>query len=182
MNETVATIHPFERAGLGKAPYRVTGSYESKYQAIPGDPNCPIQPGSSCDYCAAGIMLVVKVRSADGRDFKVGCDCAGRVYQECAATDLERDARRMRDAVNKIKREHSHRRDDTRIEAACALFEAHRETFSDMWETPPPAKYARSWAEYIDWMLEHAGRTGRVKVARIIERMVAQIERQREAA
>ena len=49
-----ASIHPFEKRGLGRAPFRCVGFYESKYQAIPGDPSCPIQPGST----AAGRALL----------------------------------------------------------------------------------------------------------------------------
>lgn len=71
-------VHAFEKAGLGKAPFKAIGFYESKFQAVPGDPNCPIQPGSSCDYCGNGIMNVYQVRSADGKTFKVGCDCVAK--------------------------------------------------------------------------------------------------------
>ncbi len=69
---TPAPIHRFEAAGLGKAPFRVEGFQVSKYQACPG---APIQAGSSCDYCGQAIMLVFAISSADGRRFKVGCDC-----------------------------------------------------------------------------------------------------------
>lgn len=71
-------MHRFEIAGLGKAPFRCIGFYVSKFQAIPGDPNCPIQPGSSCDYCSNAIMNVYQIRGADGREFKVGCDCVAK--------------------------------------------------------------------------------------------------------
>ena len=57
----VAKIHPWERAGLGPAPYAYLGSYVKTYQSIPGCPDCPIQPGSSCDYCGQGIAIVCRV-------------------------------------------------------------------------------------------------------------------------
>lgn len=72
-------IHRFERAGLGKAPFRVKGYGREVYQAIPGDPSCPLQPGTSCDYCGTGIMDVAYVESSDGKRFKVGCDCVVKV-------------------------------------------------------------------------------------------------------
>ena len=40
--------HCFERAGLGKAPFRLVGFFECKWQAAP---DAPVQPGKSCDYC-----------------------------------------------------------------------------------------------------------------------------------
>lgn len=74
-NAADAGKHIFERAGLGKAPFRCVGSFELKWQACPG---APIQPGGSCDYCSQGIMYAYAIKSADGRRFKVGCDCVMR--------------------------------------------------------------------------------------------------------
>jgi radical SAM superfamily enzyme with C-terminal helix-hairpin-helix motif len=70
-----ATVHAWELAGLGKAPYRYVGYERLVFQAVPGDPSCPIQAGGSCDYCANAIMNAYYFRSADGVEFKVGCDC-----------------------------------------------------------------------------------------------------------
>jgi hypothetical protein len=67
--------HCFERAGLGRAPFKIVGSFECKFQAAPG---APVQPGGSCDYCGQGIMYAVAIKSADGKTFKVGCDCVAR--------------------------------------------------------------------------------------------------------
>lgn len=91
-----ARTHKFEAAGLGRAPYRFVGQYESKFQACPG---APVQPGTSCDYCSTGIMQVYKVRSADGREFKVGCDCIRKVDDAGLVkivADHERKARRAK--------------------------------------------------------------------------------------
>src|SRR5215831_9819973 len=68
-------MHKFEQAGLGKAPFRVVGYTREIYQAVPGDPNCPCQPGAACDYCMTAIVDTFWIRSSDGRRFKVGCDC-----------------------------------------------------------------------------------------------------------
>lgn len=67
-----APVHRFEAAGLGTAPFTLESFQVSKWQACPG---APIQAGSSCDYCGQAIMLVFVLRGADGRRFKVGCDC-----------------------------------------------------------------------------------------------------------
>lgn len=96
--------HVFEAAGLGKAPFRCVGVVEVTYQACPG---APIQPGGSCDYCGTGISIHCKIKSADGKEFKVGSDCvrktgdAGllRGYQtHPAVRKMAADKRKAKDA------------------------------------------------------------------------------------
>lgn len=78
-------VHPWERAGLGTGPFRCIGYERSVFQAVPGDPNCPIKPGSACDYCGQGIMHVYVIQGADKRTFKVGIDCVLRVQDTAAS-------------------------------------------------------------------------------------------------
>lgn len=72
METQTIKIHKFELAGLGKAPFRFVGQTESKFVAAPG---VPARPGSTCDYCGTPIMECYWIRSADGKESKVGCDC-----------------------------------------------------------------------------------------------------------
>lgn len=65
-------VHKFERAGLGKAPYKYLGVTEHKFKAAPGE---PVKAGGSCDYCAMAIMYAVQLQGACGKRFKVGCEC-----------------------------------------------------------------------------------------------------------
>ena len=69
-------LHVFERAGLGKAPFKFFKYTEETYQACHG---APIQPGGCCDYCGTGIIRTCWIKSADGKEFKVGADCVLRV-------------------------------------------------------------------------------------------------------
>lgn len=168
-----SAIHPFERAGLGKGPFRCTGSYESKYQACHG---APIQPGTSCDYCGQGIMTAFKIRSADGKQFKVGCDCVAKTYRECAKTDMERDARKVVDAVNRIKTAAANKRKDEVIAEALATFEANREALAGM--TLCDGRSDRNALERLEWMFANAGRTGKIKAAKQMNEL---LERHRAA-
>jgi hypothetical protein len=68
---TPATLHPFELAGLGEAPFRFLRVTENVYCA----PGCPPKAGGSCDYCGTGIRWEFWVRGRKGPEFKVGCDC-----------------------------------------------------------------------------------------------------------
>jgi hypothetical protein len=70
------TVHPFELAGLGRAPFKWGGVTEKVFQSAPGE---PVKGAGSCDYCGQGIRYQVEILSADGKRFKVGTDCAARV-------------------------------------------------------------------------------------------------------
>lgn len=70
--------HAFELAGLGKAPFRFVGM-EEKIFTVPGGYS---KPGGSCDYCSTAIRFCCNVLSADGKRFKVGCDCIAKVGDE----------------------------------------------------------------------------------------------------
>lgn len=74
-NETpiAGKIHRFEAAGLGKAPFVCIGMHEE----ATNDGDC-IRAAGTCDYCGTGIRYCFDIRSADGRCFKVGCDCVDK--------------------------------------------------------------------------------------------------------
>lgn len=99
-------VHPFERAGLGKAPFRCVGFYVSKFCAAPG---APVQPGSACDYCGTGIMNVFSILSADGKASKVGCDCVRKTPDKALIAEVKRfkadAAKKERIAKAKAERE-----------------------------------------------------------------------------
>jgi hypothetical protein len=113
MNNTTTTtesdkVHPFERAGLGVAPFKFVGWHESKFQAHPG---APVKAGSSCDYCPQAIMIVCVIEDAHGKRFKVGCDCARKAggaklvaRVEKAMTEREREIRKARSEKRRTQR------------------------------------------------------------------------------
>ena len=104
MKSAPTTIHPFERAGLGKAPFRVIGYAVRTYQACPG---APIQVGGSCQYCGQGIKHTYTILGADGRSFEVGETCAeraGTALGEAARMARRREERRAEDAEYRRQR------------------------------------------------------------------------------
>src|SRR5262245_33425193 len=115
-------IHPWEKAGLGAAPFRFIGMTEKVYRPTPE----LIMPGGTCAYCSNGIRYVFECESADGKRFGVGCDCIRKVHHEgekivTAAMRAERDAKRKQRAE----------RDGARIAAARALLAGRPELFRD---------------------------------------------------
>jgi hypothetical protein len=111
----MSTVHPFERAKLGLAPFRCTRVTVEKYQACHG---APIQPGTSCDFCGTGIMYAYWIKGSDERpEFKVGCDCVARTGAVVERFDVER---------KKLAREQSAARSHAKREARKAQWEAER--------------------------------------------------------
>lgn len=111
MCETVTTLHPFEQAGLGKAPFRYLGSDEKRTKSG--------QPAGTCDYCFRGILTCCVIGSADGKSFVVGCDCVRKVFGATnrVLTDMERDVARVNLEKRRAKAE-------AKRQAALELYQA----------------------------------------------------------
>lgn len=172
-------IHPFERTGNGSAPFRYLGFSREVYQAVPGDPECPIQPGATCDHCGTGIMNVCHIESADGRRFKVGSSCVQKTSDPSlikgASADQKADDRKRRAAATRRK----DARDMLRIWTAWNQFDAVRDAFA---AEPHPQGFtdretgcALTLVDWAEWMIENAGTRGRLAVAKRIEKVLADL-------
>ncbi len=159
------TLHPFERAGLGLAPFRFVGSHEEKYQACQG---APVQPGASCDYCGTAIMVVCVIQSSDGKRFKVGCDCVAKTYAECDVSmdrysDASKLARQVAAAVRKMNTAKRHTREAAKISAGIAKL-ARLETRRNLRAQPHSRGFSgKTRLDEIRWMLKNAGNAGKIK-------------------
>lgn len=92
------SLHPFERAKLGKAPFRCIGVRENWYSPTPD----VRQPGGSCDYCGTGILYeYIIAHAGSASTFVVGCDCVRRTGGE----ELVPGAREERLKLARGKRE-----------------------------------------------------------------------------
>jgi len=86
-------VHPFERAGFGRAPYRCTGYQELVWVG----PDGYTKAGGSCDVCGTSIRHSYTITSTDGVAFKVGCDCV----QKTGDTELIASMRREEKAAKR---------------------------------------------------------------------------------
>ena len=78
---TAGEVHVFEKAGLGRAPFRCVGMERKVGPIKLGDGTeigAPGQPMGTCDFCGTGIADCFQIVSADGRAFVVGCDCVAK--------------------------------------------------------------------------------------------------------
>lgn len=155
-------IHVFEKAGLGKAPFKVVGFTVEKYQACQG---APIQVGGSCDYCGTGIMNTYHIQSADGNTFKVGCECVNKTGDKGM---IKRVQKMERDR----KRKDRHAREAKRVNRMFGLLSMDT-VRDDLASRPHPMDFRADqgdteldWAE---WLARNSGTSGRIRVARKLE-------------
>jgi hypothetical protein len=70
--------HPFEKAGLGYAPFCCVGCRENWFEM----PGFGRKPGGSCNYCGTGILYEYVIKDKNGKTFVVGCDCVEKTGQQ----------------------------------------------------------------------------------------------------
>lgn len=99
------TLHPFEAAGLGQAPFRLLAIRKNVYSAAPGHS----QPGGCCSYCSQGILWECVIRSRDDQTFVVGQDCVRKLDRgdnklaTAVTRELARIAREEREAAREAR-------------------------------------------------------------------------------
>ncbi len=106
LTKVVKIVHPFERAGLGKAPFRCINVIEKAYTPFPGAPS---KAAGSCDYCGTGIRWAYVIKGSDeSPNFLVGCDCVAKtdrdLYREVKVVRREY-ARRQVEQVRRTARQ-----------------------------------------------------------------------------
>lgn len=159
MCETIReTVHKFEAAGLGKAPFTFLGMERRVGPIDLGNGmsvGAPGQPMGVCDFCGTGIADCYIIRSADDKHSIVGCDCirkhgdAGlvKVIDPIVREAKNRKARE-RAAVKRADRRKEEAARNERNRLALASFDMSKlEKFAH----PYPGfhtKTLRDWAEF----------------------------------
>lgn len=154
------TMHPFERVGLGKAPFTFTGSSEKVFISHPG---ATPRSGGSCDFCGTAITMQAHVRSADGKEFKIGFDCAKKLS---AKSNMKSDPVLVAigDERRKLQRIKTQERNEKQIAEGVELLATHREVLEAV-----PNKRNGSLAVMADWWFKNAGQSGKAKMTRWIK-------------
>ena len=98
-------MHPFEKSGLGKAPFRFLRAVslpspsmaEHNPTAYNNEMRFAVGAGArgTCDHCGTAITHNFICASSDGREFAVGSDCVFKV----GAKDLEAPIRKARTEI-----------------------------------------------------------------------------------
>jgi len=151
--------HKFEAAGLGRAPFRFVGHEHRTYQACPG---APIQVGGSCDYCGTGISDFYWIQDADGKRFKVGCECVKKLGDKGLV-------KQVAEAKRKVDREKRHARERVRLDELDALLDEGG-IEAELLEHPHPMADSGAFfasltlLDWVGYMMQNAGTSGRLRV------------------
>jgi len=174
---TTAGVHPFERAGLGAAPYALSSVFEMRGPiTLPGGmtSGAPGQPMGSCDFCGTGIATCFRLRGADGREFVVGSDCVRRAcdqYDGVVSSEVVRQVEREVARLRKIAKD---ARDESRIAVARVALEDPA-VVAALSARPHPQSWAaeKGWTmlDSARWTMKNAGTKGRLEVARMVEKL-----------
>ena len=132
-------MHPFEKAGLGKAPFKCVGVTKNLF-TIPGVPEAT-KPGSSCDYCATSITYEYWIVGATGSKFKVGCDCVLRTGSADSVQDFK-----------KVKAQHEKAKRDVKTAEKRARWAAEKKARQDARAAELPAQVAAFKAQHADFV------------------------------
>lgn len=166
-----STVHPWERAGLGKAPFQYLGVRRLVGPLRFAQPDgtmlevgAPGQPMGTCAFCLQGIAECHSVKSADGKRFIVGCDCIARVNgeHEPVRAKAEAASRKLRNAAAKARRDAKATTERGELEALLSD-EVARAKLAAL----PGPKFG-TMLEHAEWMARKAGAAGRGRVLKAV--------------
>ncbi len=169
--DLIEVVHPWERDGLGKAPFKLLGEV---HQDVTGDGmrvigsvgGCRIEtkPGGTCAVCGQYILAMFNIESADGNRFHVGSDCVTKVGT--ASPKLVAKVKKIVAAKAKARKD---ARELYLIAVARVALPHVRPSLAAL---PHPsallAGRGATLADYVEYLSQFGGRTGKVKAARLI--------------
>ncbi len=170
-NASLVGVHKFEAAGLGKAPFRFMGTSENVVTVGVGA-DAYTKAGGSCDYCGSGIRTEFHLKSADGKTFKVGCNCIEKAGDEGVLKAYKQSP----EYRQKMREARSKKAAAVQVELM-ALIEAKRAQFATM---PHPHGFtdrktgaALTFMDQVQWMLDHCGAAGRASLLKGLKKQIA---------
>lgn len=177
------SLHPFERAKLGKAPFRCVGCRENWF-VVEGAGGYK-KPGGSCNYCGTGILYEYVIESSDGASFVVGCDCVQRVGGDSNVSGFRderlkfaRGQREIKAAGRKAKREEAYvagREARAAINSA-AWLDAHADLDAALKAYAGPNEFVRDMAAAVAyWGGLTPGQASAVERSMAIEKRQAEL-------
>ena len=157
--------HVFERAGLGKAPFRFVFAYEKRGPLDLGNGHmvgAPGQPMGTCQFCGQDIAICCVIKSADDKTFEVGSDCVAKTG----------DAG-LRKAVRKVAADAQKARETARWQAAKERLNSDNGLRARLInrKSPNKARPNDTGLDWALWMMQNAGHAGRMDVTRYIDRV-----------
>ena len=157
-----STVHAFEVRGLGKAPYQflrvevMSGPITLSDGSQVGAPG---QPMGCCQFCSTGIKYAFWLRSADAKEFYVGCDCIQKSGDRGLLKVVSVFEKQKRQAVNEKKRQA--RREKMIAERGsdhdkCYELLASSEVKAVLSQKPHPCIASMNLFNYVEFLVDRA--------------------------
>lgn len=172
-------IHKFEKAGLGKAPFKFVlvqslpsktlldrnpESYNNQLRSLVKSTSGNV--GGCCEYCGMPITECYLIKSSDGNTFFVGCDCVAKTGD----AGLVKIANEAKNKLIKAKR---HAKEEAEHEEIKTLLhdKANRDYLDSL---PHPKGFSNlTFMDYVTWMYDHSGASGRGKLLKTLKDALA---------
>jgi hypothetical protein len=160
----MTATHPWTRAGMGNAPFRMT-TEDAAHRAL------RLGGGFAfCDACGTAISRVYYVKSADGKVSTVGCTCVDKVaeFEPRLAEEVAHVKRAEDRKVAADRKSAKLAKDRARIDAAFARLSdpAVRAALAGQ---PHPKFAGSSLLAWVEWMAGNAGVSGKLAAAKVVE-------------
>jgi hypothetical protein len=173
-------LHPFEKAGLGIAPFKFVRMFEDRGPKVLADGittiGSPGQPMNSCDFCGTAIADCYQIKSADNKMFVVGCDCVGKLAK---ASNKKSDPvlHEIVAKANAVKTQRRHERDDAKIADGIAFIAANESKLAKI-AHPIASRAAKgeSLLDSVKWYMANAGRSGKLDAIKSATKAVASFD------
>ena len=155
------TMHCFEAAGLGKAPFRYLGmeyqeiSYGQRVIGSAGGIQVTTKPGSTCDFCGTYIVNIFNVGSSDGKKFKVGCECIRKTDDSGLIRAVDADVKKMEREKRKVKKEAKVQKDKAICETLLSTPAIRAKLSEQKHPSPYFASEGKTLLDWAKWMMEN---------------------------
>jgi hypothetical protein len=130
-------MHVFEKAGLGTAPFKLINVEEA---------------GCKCDFCGTPIKYEFTIQSSDDEKFIVGSRCVFKTNDSGLTHSVKR--------AIKLEKQ---RKEREKLELLPQLLNrAH--VCAKLFSLPHPKMYNKTCLDYAYWIMDNAGKTGKLKL------------------
>ena len=141
------TIHVFEAAALGVAPFKL---------------DHVTAEGGNCEFCGTPIVFRFYLQDKNGSIFFVGSDCVMKTGDKGLMKKVEAE-------VKKRQKELRDKREDAKL-VALKSFLADPVNIAKLSAEPHPynwyAKQGKTRKDFIDFTMKHGGKTAKLKIAK----------------
>lgn len=151
-------IHKFEKAGMGKAPFKYLGIefQDIRYGERVLANGCTTKPGGTCAYCGTYIVNMYQIESADGIKNHVGSECIKKVGDAGLIKLLKSDEAKARRAKAEVARKKKYAAFDQARAYLRSLLETDS-TKDKLEALPHPSYRGKTLLDYYNFILVKGG-------------------------